>query len=99
MYRKIIGILILFSFLFVKHATLFGAEANKPVFSVEQSTQDQQEENKEPKQAESFDEDLIVQEMSFTVHQLIAVEVEYPAFQGLGESYFSLPHPPPDCLS
>lgn len=109
MFRKLTGIFILLCFLLVKNSPLaifdtFIQPVSFSTLSMEQEAPAEQESNETPeeskssKQLEYADEDFIYQSALNFIHVLhLSKRLDNHYVKQISPTYFSLPHPPPDC--
>lgn len=102
MLKKITGLLILLSFLFIKGAPLFAADQhpqNALVYCTDQSTDDTSDAEKENKQLETTDEDFTGQPVLEPASLIITKKTGHIIVPGITAPYISLPYPPPNSCS
>ncbi|ETZ23939.1 hypothetical protein [Pedobacter sp. V48] len=98
MLKKLTGILILLSFLLVKHVSLFTVTDHKQTVSIHHTDQDTEnsEEEKELKNLELTDDVFIHQPIVDLAHTLTSKRVNYSFVSRTVTSVISLPYPPPE---
>lgn len=98
MLKQLTGILILLSFLLVKHASLFPVTDDKKTVAIHQTDHDSEtsEEEKELKNLELTDDVFIHQPTVDLAHTLTSKKVNYTYVKRTVTSVISLPYPPPE---
>ncbi|RZM26305.1 MAG: hypothetical protein EOO88_17440 [Pedobacter sp.] len=114
MFRKLTGIFILLCFLLVKNSPLAIFDTSRHNVSlsvssmlpieqelpVEQDSNETPQESKSSKQLEYADEDFIYQSELNFIHVLsLSKRLDNHYVKQISPTYFSLPHPPPDCVA
>lgn len=98
MLKQLTGILILLSFLLVKHVSLLPVADHKQTVAIHQADQDSEtsEEEKELKNLELTDDIFIHQPTAELVLTLTSKKVNYSYVTRTVTSVISLPSPPPE---
>lgn len=99
MQTRLIGILILLSFLMIRNSKLLAAEAHQSLVMMEQTADEQPDKDKEPKPMEFADEDCLPAGLAFVSYGSICLKLQCNTFDPSVEVYFTLPYPPPELLS
>ena len=98
MFKKLTGIFILLSFLLIKSTSLLAADYRQNVISscAEQGTDEPADAEKETKQLEIADEDLLIQAPVGPVFLILSKKPVHLTVPGILAPYLSLPYPPPN---
>lgn len=98
MFRKLTGIFILLSFLLIKSTSLLAAGQQQSVISccAAQGTDDAADAEKESKQFEIADEDLLVQPPFGPIFLTLSNKPAHLTVPDIISPYLSLPYPPPN---
>lgn len=105
MLKTLTGIFILLSFLLVKSTPLFAMDKGKPELTVDvtaggagqHSADDTSDSDKEGKQLETIDEDMIQKCMALPGFLMLSNQITLFNAGRISTPYISLPYPPPNC--
>lgn len=98
MFKKLTGIFILLSFLLIKSTSLLAADQQQNVISccAAQGADDAQDAEKENKQLEIADEDLLVHPPFGPIFLILSNKPAQLTVPDIIAPYLSLPYPPPN---
>lgn len=98
MFKKLTGIFILLSFLLIKSTSLLAVDHKQNAISccAGQGADDAADAEKETKQLEIADEDLLVQSPLGPVFLILSKKPAHLTVPGILAPYLSLPYPPPN---
>ncbi len=100
MFKKLTGIFILLSFLLIKSTSLLAADLKQHAISccVAQDADDAADAEKETKQLEIADEDLLIQPAFGPTFLILSEKPVQLTVPHILAPYLSLPYPPPNGL-
>ena len=98
MFKKLTGILILLSFLLIKSTSLLASDHHQHAISccAGQGADDAADAEKETKQLEIADEDLLIQPALGPAFLVLSKKPAHLTVPDIQAPYLSLPYPPPN---